>query len=543
MTKQIVKVPDIGGAESAEVIELLVTAGDELAVDQSIIVLESDKASMEIPSSHAGRVVEVLVSVGEELSEGHDVLVLETTTAEAAAENVEITAGMPVVETVAEPGPVHEPTVVAAPQVAMEIIVPVPDIGTSDGVDLIEISVKVGDTVAEGDSLLVLESDKASMEVPSPNAGEILEILVSEDSTVRQGDALLRLKTVDAVFVPSVPITPVPATAASPSPAEKTVAPAVSSPSPGNMSVVPASISKSSGDVYAGPAVRLLARDLGVALEDVMASGPRGRILKEDVHNYVKEALTSGPKGGGGIIPVPEVDYASFGEVDVVARTRMDKVTADNMQRNWLNLPHVTQFDEADITELEDFRKGLKAESERRGIRLTPLPFLLKACAVALRDNPKFNASLSADGESLVYKRYSHIGMAVDTPVGLLVPVLRDVDRKTLWELAAEIVELAERARNRKLKPQDMQGACFTISSLGAIGGTGFTPIINAPEVGILGVSRAEIKPKWDGSSFQPRMMLPLALSYDHRVINGGDAGRFCTQLVGLLSDIRKLLM
>ena len=246
---------------------------------------------------------------------------------------------------------------------------------------------------------------------------------------------------------------------------------------------------------------------------------------------------------GSGIPAVPEVDFSAFGEIEAVPRTKLDKLTAANMQRSWLNVPHVTQFDDADITELEEFRKALKSEAEQRGTKLTPMPFLLKACALALRDNPKFNASLSADGENLVYKRYIHIGMAVDTPAGLMVPVIRDVDKKTLWQLAEEVLEMAEKARERKLKPAEMQGGCFTISSLGGIGGNGFSPIVNAPEVGILGVSRASVKPVWDGQTFQPRTLLPLSLSYDHRVINGGDAGRFCTQLVGLLGDIRRLLL
>jgi pyruvate dehydrogenase E2 component (dihydrolipoamide acetyltransferase) len=292
--------------------------------------------------------------------------------------------------------------------------------------------------------------------------------------------------------------------------------------------------------------VRKLARELGVDLGKVTGSGPRERVLKEDVQSFVQRALSgkaAAVSSGSGIPAVPEVDFSAFGEIEAVARTKLDKLTAANMQRSWLNVPHVTQFDDADITELEEFRKSLKAEAEQRGTKLTPMPFLLKACAIALRDNPKFSASLSADGENLIYKRYIHIGMAVDTPVGLMVPVIRDVDQKTLWQLAEEVLEMAEKARERKLKPAEMQCGCFTISSLGGIGGNGFSPIVNTPEVGILGVSRASVKPVWDGQAFQPRTLLPLSLSYDHRVINGGDAGRFCTQLVGLLGDIRRLLL
>ncbi|MFV0277162.1 MAG: dihydrolipoyllysine-residue acetyltransferase [Parahaliea sp.] len=553
MAKQQIVVPDIGGAEGAEVIELLVAVGDQVEMEQSLIVLESDKASMEIPSSHTGTVAEILVSVGDELAEGAAILVLESGgEAEAGApasadesapeeegeegkkeEKVAQDASGGEAEAAGAEGgegadKVPEP---AASSGERELVVSVPDIGTDDAVDLIEISVAVGDTVAEGDSLVVLESDKASMEVPSTAAGAVLEVLAKEGDSVRQGDPLVRLQA-----SAEAPAKPAPAPVAPSTPASSPVAPAKPAGSPG-----PAR----GGLIYAGPAVRKLARELGVDLQAVGGSGPRQRILKEDVKSFVKNLLSgdAGPVGGTGIPPIPEVDFAAFGEVKVVARSKMDKVTAANMQRNWLNLPHVTQFDEADITELEVFRGELKGEAERRGTRLTPMPFLLKACAVALRDNPKFNASLSVDGESLVYKQYIHIGMAVDTPAGLLVPVIRDVDQKTLWELAEEVLEMAAKARDRKLRPVDMQGGCFSISSLGGIGGTGFTPIVNAPEVGILAVSRSEVKPRWDGSNFQPRTLLPLGLSYDHRVINGGDAGRFLTQLAGLLGDIRKLLL
>jgi pyruvate dehydrogenase E2 component (dihydrolipoamide acetyltransferase) len=282
-----------------------------------------------------------------------------------------------------------------------------------------------------------------------------------------------------------------------------------------------------------------------VTLQQVTGSGPRGRVLKEDLQQFVQKALSDRPAAGVGVgIPaVPEIDFAKFGPVDITQRSKLDKLTAANMQRSWLNVPHVTQFDEADITALEEFRTGLKREAEQRGTRLTPMPFILKACAVALRDNPKFNSSLAAGGEQLVYKGYIHIGMAVDTPSGLVVPVIRDVDTKTIWELAQEVLLLADKARERKLSPGEMQGGCFTVSSLGNLGGSGFTPIVNTPEVGILGVSRAAIKPLWDGQAFVPRTMLPLALSYDHRVINGGDGGRFLTQLVTLLGDIRRLVM
>ncbi len=550
MSKQQVTVPDIGGAEGAEVIEVLVAVGDEVAVDQGLIVLESDKASMEIPSTVAGKVVELLVTEGQELAEGAPVVVVEV-----AAGSEQTASPEPAPEPAsadAEPQPESQPqaqekAAADAPAEAEETAdqtVSVPDIGTDEAVELIEICVAVGDTVAEGDSLVVLESDKASMEVPSPLAGEVMELLVKTGDAVSQGDKLLILKGA-AAAAPASASTPEPAAA----PATSAAAPS-STPNIQAAQAAPAPAEAAAGGersgVYAGPAVRKLAREFGVALEQVSGSGPRGRVLKEDLQQFVQKALSGKPAaaaGGSGIPAIPEVDFGKFGPVEVTQRSKLDKLTAANMHRSWLNVPHVTQFDEADITALEEFRGGLKAEAEQRGTRLTPMPFILKACAVALRDNPKFASSLAADGEQLVYKQYTHIGMAVDTPAGLMVPVIRDVDKKTIWELAEEVLSMAAKARDRKLSPGDMQGGCFTISSLGNIGGTGFTPIVNAPEVGILGVSRATLKPVWDGNTFTPRNMLPLALSYDHRVINGGDGGRFMSQLVALLGDIRQLVM
>ena len=541
MAKEQVVVPDIGGAEGAEVIELLVAVGDEVSLEQSLIVLESDKASMEIPSSLAGTVIEILTEVGQELSEGDPIVLLETVKVESsAAETVADPAPTEVSPQVMEPEPgIPEPEPASPATVSSEQLVPVPDIGTDDTVELIEISVAVGDVVAEGDSLVVLESDKASMEVPSPFAGEIFNIAVKEGDSVKQGDPLMSLKADSPVETPAA----APAPAAQVSPPES----AAKEPAAKPRSQAPMSPVRSNDkSLYAGPAVRKLAREFGLELTKVSGSGPRGRILKEDLQQFVKESLSGAApavSSGSGIPPIPEIDFSAFGPVDVEALSKMAKLTAANMQRSWLNVPHVTQFDDADITEMEAFRAEMKPEGEKRGVKLTPLPFMLKACAVALRDNPKFRSSLSGDGQSLIYKQYIHIGIAVDTPAGLLVPVIRDVDKKTLWELAEEVVELAGKARDRKLKPAEMQGGCFTISSLGGIGGTGFTPIVNAPEVGILGVSKAAIQPVWDGSEFRPRKMLPLALSYDHRVINGGDAGKFFTQLVALLSDIRRLIL
>jgi pyruvate dehydrogenase E2 component (dihydrolipoyllysine-residue acetyltransferase) len=536
VANQTVTVPDIGGGE-AEVIELLVAVGDQVEVDQGLVVLESDKASMEIPSSVAGTVVELLVSEGQELAEGAAVVVVD---AEGEVDAPEPDAPAAAATVAPEPEVEAAPEQTVSPEPAAgPILVDVPDIGTEDAVDLIEICVAVGDSVSEGDSLVVLESDKASMEVPAPFDGEVLEIKVEEGGSVKQGDPLMVMRgTVAAAATEAAPVA---APAAAPSPAP--VVSAQPAPPQQAPSVEPAG---STGSVYAGPAVRKLAREFGIPLQEVKGSGPRGRLLKEDLHGFVKQRLeapaaTAG--SGSGIPQIPDIDFSAFGEVEIVSRSKLDKLTAANMQRSWLNVPHVTQYDDADITELEAFRTGLKAEAEQRGTRLTPLPFLLKAVAVALRDNPKFRTSLADGGESLVYKQFTHIGMAVDTPAGLVVPVIRDVDSKSIWDIAEEVIEMAGKARDRKLKPSDMQGGCFTISSLGNIGGNGFTPIVNAPEVGILGVSRAQMKPVWDGQAFAPRKMLPLSLSYDHRVINGGDGGRFLTQLVTLLGDIRQLIL
>jgi len=552
VSKQQVTVPDIGGAEGAEVIELLVTVGDEVVLDQSLIVLESDKASMEIPSTAAGTVVEVLVAEGEQLAEGSPVVVVEVAGESTAGESTEIAEETPaiesVVEQVAQPNettgsPGESPQELAAGAVSQTVTVP--DIGSDDPVELIEVIAKTGDIIAEGDPLVVLESDKASMEVPSPAAGEVLEILVEEGDSVKQGDELLVLRMTGASVAASAP-----ASTPAPTPVAVTEAPvataAVSVPEVA-ATIAAKSVPTGSVGIYAGPAVRKLAREFGIELGAVVGSGPRGRVVKEDLQQFVKKSLSGESAvvaaGGAGIPAIPEIDFGKFGPVEVTQRSKLDKLTAANMQRSWLNVPHVTQFDDADITELEEFRAGLKAEAEQRGTRLTPMPFLLKACAVALRDNPKLNSSLAQGGVELVYKQYIHIGMAVDTPAGLVVPVIRDVDKKTIWELAEEVLAMAGKARDRKLMPADMRGGCFTISSLGNIGGTGFTPIVNAPEVGILGVSKAGLKPVWDGQAFAPRKLLPLALSYDHRVVNGGDAGRFLTQLVALMGDIRQLVM
>lgn len=414
----------------------------------------------------------------------------------------------------------------------------IPDLGSDDAVDVIELCVKPGDTVKIDQSLVVLESAKASMEVPSSVAGRILELTVKVGDKVNTGAVIAWVET-DAAAVSEPEAAPV--VAEKPAVVEKTVLAE-------KVAVTATLTTKTDADIYAGPAVRKLARELGVELRDISAAGPRGRVTKEDVQRYVKHlvhkvATASTAAAGSGIPAIPVIDFAKFGEVTMLPMTRIDKITRDNMHRSWLNVPHVTQWDEADVTDLEEFRADMKSDMEKRKIKLTPLAFLLKASANALREHPKFNRSLHSDGENFVQKNYIHIGVAVDTPMGLMVPVIRDVDKKALWDIGAEIAVMSDKARNGKLMPADMQGGCFTISSLGAMGGQGFTPIINAPEVAILGVSKTQIKPVWNGKEFAPRKLLPLTLSYDHRVINGADAGRFFTFLVEEVSDIRRLVL
>lgn len=431
--------------------------------------------------------------------------------------------------------------------------VSIPDLGTDDAVDVIELCVKPGDEVAVEQSLVVLESAKASMEVPSTVAGRVIALTVKVGDKVHSGTVIAEIETASSATTEApapavVPVAEKTAAPAAPAPVVE-AAPVVAAPLADSAPAVPPTAPKDGSVLYAGPAVRKLARELGVELRDVTGSGPRGRLTQDDVRRYVKQLVSkmasigTAPATGSGIPAIPPVDFAKFGAVDTVPLTRIDKITRDNMHRSWLNVPHVTQWDEADITDLEDFRADMKADMEKRKIKLTPLAFLLKASANALREHPKFNRSLHSDGENFVQKQYIHIGIAVDTPMGLMVPVIRDVDKKGLWDLGAEIAQLSDKARNGKLMPADMQGGCFTISSLGALGGQGFTPIVNAPEVAILGVSKTQVKPVWDGAAFVPRKMLPLTLSYDHRVINGADAGRFFTFLVEEISDIRRLVL
>lgn len=533
MAIQNLNVPDIGGAENVEVIEVCVKPGDKVSKDTSLVVLESDKASMEIPAPASGTVKSIQLKVGDKVSQGSAMLVLEIDGAEVAP------AAEKPVEKKAEAAPAPaakvEAQLAAATKTSAIESIAVPDIGSSDAVEVIEINVSVGAQLAEGDTMVVLESDKASMEIPAPKAGIVRALKIKVGDKISSGTALLDLETTSAATAPQIPA-PAPTTA--PVPNE---IPQLSLPDTAQAAAVPTS----SSDVYAGPAVRRLAREMGIDLTRVPGSGPKNRIQKDDVKRFVKQLMENRAPAPGvaGIPAVPAIDFAQFGPIDTQSLTGLQKAVASNMHRAWLNVPHVTQWDDTDITELESFRETLKAEAEKRGVKLSPLPFLLKACVAALKAHPKFNASLHADGEHIVYKQYFHIGIAVDTPAGLMVPVLRDVDKKSVWDLAAEAAELAKKAKDRKLKSEDMQGGCFTISSLGNIGGLGFTPIVNTPEVAILGVSKLTVKPSWNGSEFVPRKMLPLSLSYDHRALNGGDAGRFFATLNQMLGDIRRLVL
>ncbi len=550
---ELIRVPDIGGGEG-EVIELMVKVGDRIEADQSLLTLESDKASMEIPAPKAGVVKSIKVKLGDSLKEGDELLELE---AEGATESAPAPAPAPAPAKAAEPAKAETPAqapAAAAPAASASVQdVHVPDIGSAGKAKIIEVLVKAGDTVEADQSLITLESDKASMEIPSPAAGVVESVEVKLDDEVGTGDLILKLKVAGAA--PAAPAAaPAAAQAVHSTPAgaaPEVVAEvnAIAKLSAAAASAAAAQVPSSGSAVHAGPAVRQLARDFGVNLAEVKGTGPKERILKEDVQLHVKAMLQkakeapAGATGGAGIPPIPVVDFSKFGEVEEVAMTRLMQVGAANLHRSWLNVPHVTQFDSADITELETFRVAQKAVAEKAGVKLTVLPLLLKACAYLLKELPDFNSSLAPSGKAIIRKKYVHIGFAVDTPDGLLVPVIKNVDQKSLLQLAAEAAALAEKARTKKLAADDMQGACFTISSLGHIGGTGFTPIVNAPEVAILGVSKATIQPVWDGKAFQPKLMLPLSLSYDHRVINGAAAARFTKRLGDVLTDIRTMLL
>ncbi|WP_071870851.1 dihydrolipoyllysine-residue acetyltransferase [Atopomonas hussainii] len=540
---EVIRVPDIGTGEG-EVIELFVKVGDRIEADQSLLTLESDKASMEIPAPKAGVITALKIKLGDKLKEGDELLVLDSGEATTAAPAEASPAAAPA----AKPEPAPAPAAAApSPAASQSQPIHVPDIGSSGKAKIIEVLVKAGDSVRAEQSLIVLESDKASMEIPCPADGVVESVAIKLDDEVGTGDLILTLKTAGAAPAASAAApaaTPAaPSASSAPAAAPATAAAAeepapVGAPTPGG------------SKAHAGPAVRKLAREMGVELSDLTGTGRHGRVVKEDVQAYVKAQLAKAKQagsgavsGGMGIPPIPEVDFSKFGPVEEVPMTRLMQIGAANLHRSWLNVPHVTQFDQADISSLEAFRVSQKGAAEKAGVKLTILPFLIMACARALKELPDFNSSLAPSGKAVIRKGYVHIGFAVDTPDGLLVPVIRDADKKGLLQLAAEAAELADKARNKKLSPDAMQGACFTISSLGHIGGTGFTPIVNAPEVAILGVSKASMQPVWDGKAFQPHLMLPLSLSYDHRVINGASAARFTKLLGDLLGEIRTLLL
>ncbi|MGI2156815.1 dihydrolipoyllysine-residue acetyltransferase [Shewanella baltica] len=554
-----VTVPDIGGDTDVSVIEVLVAVGDKIEVDSGLITLETDKATMDVPSPFAGVVKDVKVAVGDKVSQGSLVIMLEVGGAAPAA--------APTVAAQAAPAATVAPVAAAPAAPAASVVavkeIQVPDIGDASNVDVIEVLVSVGDEITADQGLITLETDKATMEVPAPFAGKLLSLTVKVGDKVSQGSVIATIETVTVGAAPA-PVAqaaaPAPvAQAAAPAPAPVSAAP-VAAPTPASRPPVPhhpsAGTPVSTGAVHASPAVRRLAREFGVDLTQVTGSGRKGRIMKEDVQAYVKYELSrpkataatsvgSGNGGGLQVIAAPKVDFSKFGEVEEIPLSRIQKISGPNLHRNWVTIPHVTQFDEADITEMEEFRKQQNdvAAKKKADYKITPLVFMLKAVAKTLQQFPVFNSSLSSDGESLIQKKYFHIGVAVDTPNGLVVPVVRDVDKKGIIELSRELADISIRARDGKLKSADMQGSCFTISSLGGIGGTAFTPIVNYPDVAILGVSKSEIKPKWNGKEFEPKLMLPLSLSYDHRVIDGAMAARFSVTLSGILSDIRTLVL
>ncbi|MCH8501309.1 MAG: dihydrolipoyllysine-residue acetyltransferase [Aliidiomarina sp.] len=557
-----VLVPDVGG-EGVEVIEILVSEGDTVEAEDSLVTVESDKASMDIPAPFAGTVKSLKVKVGDKISEG-DLLALIA----AASEDEEKSSAADEAEQEApKEEPKEEPKddkpEASKPKKSSggtEVIeVTVPDIGESGEVDVIEVLVNEGDEVAEEDGLITLETDKATMDVPSPQAGKVKSLKVKVGDKVSEGSLVLELEIASAddddaedesasstADEPKAERTEDDAKSAESSRSERRDPPVPDHPLGRK--------GKEEGLVHASPAVRRVAREFGVDLSKVNGSGPKNRVLKEDVQDYVKYELSrpkassapsTGGEGGLQVIAQPKVDFSKFGDIEKVEMTRIQRISGPNLHRNWVTIPHVTQFDEADITELEAFRKSENEQLAKRksDVKFTPLVFIMKALAKALAEFPVFNSSLHEDGEHLIMKKYIHIGIAVDTPNGLVVPVIRDVDKKGITELTKELADVSLRARDGKLKAADMQGGCMSISSLGGIGGTAFTPIVNAPEVAILGVSKSEMKPVWNGKEFEPRLMLPLSLSYDHRVIDGAVAARFTVYLSQVLADLRKIIL
>jgi pyruvate dehydrogenase E2 component (dihydrolipoamide acetyltransferase) len=555
-----VKVPDIGDFKDVEIIELLVKPGDTVAVDQSLLTVESDKASMEIPSSHAGVVRELKVGLGQRVGEGSLVLLLEAADAPQASPTVPPPVPAPVpapVPVAATPAPAATAAGPSGAGATGSVQILVPDIGDFDEVAVIEVLVKAGDTVKAEQSLITVESDKASMEIPSSHAGTVTELKVNVGDKVRKGSliALLQAELLAAAASVPAPTPPAPALPVA-APAAVTVATVAPATIPAHDPMAPKGALP-----HASPSIRLLARELGVPLAEVQGTGPKGRITQVDVKGFVKNVMAGAVQtaaqqakapapaaaatAAGGSIPGllawPQVDFAKFGPVERKDLGRIKKISAANLHRNWVLIPHVTNHDDADITELEAFRVQLNKENEKSGVKVTMLAFLIKAAVAALKKFPEFNASL--DGEQLVLKQYVHIGFAADTPNGLMVPVIKDADKKGILQISKEMGELAAKARDGKLSPAEMSGGCFSISSLGGIGGRYFTPIINAPEVAILGVCRSSTEPRWDGKQFVPRLILPLSLSWDHRVIDGAAAARFNAFFASILADFRRVLL
>ena len=561
-----VKVPDIGDFKDVAVIELLVAVGDTVAAEQSLVTVESDKASMEIPSSHAGVVKEIRVVIGDKINEG-SLLVMMEVAGEVAAAPVAAPAAAPAAAPVAAVAALA-PAPVAAPTAAGGLVdVLVPDIGDFDEVAVIEVMVKPGDTIKVEQSLITVESDKASMEIPSSHAGVVKSVMVALGDKVKKGSLVVVIEAAGGAAASAV-AAPTAAAASAPAPAAAVVVSTPASAAAPDRTTPTAALPPHEPTApkgalpHASPSIRRLARDLGVPLAEVAGSGPKGRITQQDIEGFVKnvmagavqttaQSLASAAKtpaaaaGGGGAFPGllawPKVDFAKFGPIERKDLSRIQKISGANLHRNWVVIPHVTNHDDADITDLEAFRVQLNKENEKSGVKVTMLAFMIKAAVAALKKFPQFNASL--DGEQLVLKSYFHIGFAADTPNGLVVPVVKDADKKGIYQISTEMGELAKKARDGKLGPADMSGGCFSISSLGGIGGRYFTPIINAPEVSIMGVCKSSIEPRWDGKQFAPRLILPLSLSWDHRVIDGAAAARFNVYFAGLLADFRRILL
>ncbi|MBB3197028.1 dihydrolipoyllysine-residue acetyltransferase [Roseateles terrae] len=571
-----VKVPDIGDFSEVAIIELLVKPGDTVKAEQSLITVESDKASMEIPSSHAGVVKELKVKLGDKIAEGAVILVLEAADAGAGASAPAAApaAAAPAPAAPAQAAPAAAPAQAAAPAAAAPasagpVTVVIPDIGDFDEVAVIEVLVKVGDTVKVEQSLITVESDKASMEIPSSHAGVVKELKVKLGDKVAKGSAIAVIEATGGASAPAsapAPAAAAPAAAPTSAAAAAPAAATASAPAPDRQvptaALPPHEPTAPKGQLpHASPSIRKLARELGVPLEEVKGSGPKGRITESDVQGFVKAVMAgsvqttaqkaaapAGASGGGafpGLLPWPKVDFEKFGPVERKDLPRIKKISGANLHRNWVTIPHVTNHEDADITELEAFRVQLNKENEKSGVKVTMLAFMIKATVAALKKFPEFNASLDGTGDTaqLVLKNYFHIGFAADTPNGLMVPVIRDADKKGIFQISQEMSELAKKARDGKLSPAEMTGGCFSISSLGGIGGTYFTPIINAPEVAIMGVCKSVTRPVWDGKQFVPRLILPLSLSWDHRVIDGAAAARFNVYFAQLLADFRRIVL